>query len=478
MKKHYIFLLIFICIFIFFMVYIPHFTNSLPIHIDEWHHIEEAMKLDNGIISGGHNSRELGFHLILAFFGLFFNLIKIYQFLPALFAVISSLTLFFIVKHITKDNKKSFFIAIFSMIFFAGVKSNVNILGLWFFTPLTFSIPLIYLYMYFFKEGLDNENKRYIIWSLIIMIFLIFIHALSLLFSIPILMIYSIINYKKIKNNFRIFSLFLLIPIIGLVFYFLIMRNNFSFLYLLNELLFKKGWGVIEMNNSPLELYSIVGYMLAIISTIIIFYKRERKYYFYVIWPLTLFFSIMIYRIFGFSLFSPYQRNLYYIAISLPFLSSLGLNYCLELINKINFNFKTSYNKIIKSIFKWFFILVIIFLTFNSYFNISTETKLYRLIDENDIKTLMFLETLPFGNVLAPLEISNTVYPISKKQPVAVINFYGYTQLINDFFKDDNCTIKENIINWTNSSYVLSKFQINCNYTLIYQDGDYLYVTK
>jgi hypothetical protein len=481
MNKIEILLLLLISFITFILVFTPHLTNHLPVHIDEWQHIEQALRLKNGDFFFGNNSRELGFQFILIGLSFFFNLMNIYQFLPAIFAVISSLTLFFIVKKMTKDNTKSFFISLFAMIFFMSIKSNVNLLGLWFFTPLTFSIPFIFLYIYLFDQGIQKNNKKYLISSLIIMIFLIFVHALSVLFAIPMLAIFCLINYKKIKQNYKIFLWFLLIPIIGLLFYFFILKNNGSILNLLNELQFKKGWGVVEINNSPFELYSLIGYFLASLGIVFILLKKQiKKYLIYILWPLTIILSIIFYKLTDISLFSPYQRNLYYLSISLPFLSALGLFFIFDFIKlKINLIKIKEKNKIVLIKFlQIMIILIVIFFTFNFYFNLPNEVKLYKLIDNNDIQALNFLSYQQEGIVMAPIQISNTVYVLSNKNPVANVNFYGNRKPVDDFFSSDNCKNKNFILNSTYTNYVLSKNKIECNWSLIYQNGDYIYKIK
>ena len=201
------------------LVYSPHLANPFPNHIDEWRHITETIKLKQGEYSGNWNSVELGFHIFLLPLSILTNIVLFYKFLPAIWAIFSALTLFYIIKNKTSHLKKSFLIAIFSIIFFASIKSNANITGLWFFTPLTFSIPFIFLYIYLFSEGMQKQNKKYILSSFIIMILLIPTHAISVLFAIPALFIFSLFHLNYIKKQYKFFSIFLLIPLIGIFFH-------------------------------------------------------------------------------------------------------------------------------------------------------------------------------------------------------------------------------------------------------------------
>ena len=467
MKKSQILKIILVLLILFFLIYLPHLKYRFPLHIDEWHHITEALKLKNGDYSLGASSYRVGFHIILAGLSFIVPIILSYQYLPAIWALISVITLFYVVYKKTKN----FNIALFSMIFFASIKSNVNIMGLWFFTPLTFSIPFIFLYIYFFTEGLEKQNKRLIITSLLIMLFLIPIHSISVLFAIPFLILYSLFYLNYIKEEWRFFSIFILFPIFGFLFFIYINKTSVitTFTEIFNQLKFQKGWGVLELNNSPLELYSFIGYILAIIGTINILYQKNKKHIPYVLLPTTVVASIIIYKITGISYLSPYQRNLYYFIINIPILSSFGLNFLIE---KTNNSIKKLNKKIIITIV----ITIILIFTFKSYLNTPKQIALYQLINENDYNALVFLSQYPRSNVLAKPEVSNTIYAISNHNPVTSIYFYNKEKReeIQNFFITD-CKEKNKIITDNNIKYVLSKEKIDCGWDLIYDEKRYIY---
>jgi hypothetical protein len=475
MKKNQIIILILVMFFTFFLVFTPHFTNPFPIHIDEWHHITESIKLKQGDIAPGLSGSEVGFHFILAVMSFFINLVTFYRFLPAFWAVISALVLFWVVW----KTSKNFFIAVFSMIFFISLKSNVNILGLWFFVPLTFSIPFIFLYVYFFKVGVENESRKHLLLSLGIMVFLLFVHSISVLFAIPFLLIYSLFNFKSVKNQYKVFLWFLLIPFFGLLFFKFLTGVSFVGLFqeVFNALLFKRGWGVLEAKNSFFEFYSFAGFLLAFLGLIIIlFYKEKRKkYLLFVIWPLSVLASIFIFRVFGVSFLSPYQRNLYYFGIALPFLSAFGLFYVLRsakvLISglKINKGFK----KNIYNISKIIIIVLVLFFAFKSYFFVPSNFLLYKALDNDGLETLKFLAEFPGSKVMAPISISPAVFPVSGHEPVGTIFFYGSRADVEGFFISEDCILKNTIIVKHDVSYVLSDEQIDCDWNLIYYKNNY-----
>lgn len=471
----------------FFLVFSPHFANSYPLHIDEWRHITEATKLIENPQINGFASIEIGFHIFLAILSIPFNLVLIYKFLPAIWAIISALTLFYIIKNKTSFLKSSFFITALSLIFFASLKSNVNIGGIWFHTPLTFSIPFIYLYIYLFTEGIQKQNKKYILMSLPIMALVTITHSISLLFAIPFLIIFALLHPSYLKKEYKFFSIFLLIPLLGFLFY----KSLFNLTsletisQLTTQLLFKHGWGVLEVNNSPFELYSPIGYALAIIGTVTILANKNlrKKLLIFPLWTLTILTYIIFFKITGISPLSPYQRNLYYLAISLPFLSAYGL---FHIFNQIAIQINNSKIENKKQFYKYIKIILIaltIILIFAQYYSVPQNLKLYKVIDKQNYKTLQYLSTLPQNNnskIMAPASIAPAIFPITKQEPVGTIFFYGNRKDADNFFKDStNCTEKTKLLKKYNSQYILSKKPLNCTWKIIYnQTNNTIYKTN
>jgi hypothetical protein len=468
-EKYQILLISLTALVIFFLVYSPHFGYRFPYHVDEWHHISEAIKLGQGEYTGGTVGYRVGFHVLLLILSSVFNLVTVYKFLPAMWAVISALVLFFVVYR--KTNK--FLIALFSMIFFGSIKSNVNLLGLWFFTPLSFSIPFIFLYVYFFTEGIEKQNKKYILVSLAIMAFVLFVHPVSVLFAAPFLLIYSFIHLDYIKREYKFFSSFLIIPILGILFYSFMRKMPLSRVIqtLIGELQFRYGWGVAEVSNAFTELYSVIGYILAIIGIVMLFIlnKNMKKHLIYVLWPASLLVLITIFRLTGVSYLSPYQRNLYYFVISLPILSAFGLYLLLELLKK--HQLKLSYKKIISVSL----IIVVLILAFKSYYSIPENLLLYKVIEDKDYDALLFLSKFESSRVIAKSYISTAMYPVSGHKPVATFYFHGNREDTEKFFDSDDCETKQELLDKHDVKYVLSGEEIDCGWSLIYDKDNFIY---
>lgn len=472
-------------IFVFLLVYSPHFDYAFPFHIDEWRHITETKRLTDAVGNASNKfGLELGFHLLLLPLEKITNLVLVYKFLPALWASLSALALFWVVYKKTDEN---FSVAFLAILFFASIKSNVNITGLWFFTPLTFSIPFIFLYIYFFSEGLARQNKKFVIISFAIMTFLLFVHAVSVLFALPMLIIYSFIFYRYFIKEYKFFVTFLALPLIGILFYKFATGVAWTDLLsnLGSRLQFRSGWGILELKNSFLEVYSWFGYLLALAGALFIIINQAiKKYAIYLLWPLVLLISIIIFRVFEISFLSPFQRNIYYLAISLPLLSALGFyfivvtgkKYLTQLIKD------QRYIKQIQSLFIVLFILVSLSLTFTNYYNIPEQVDLYRVINQDDYQTLLFMRDLPKESVMALPFFSTALYPVSGHWPDGAIKFYGNRDRVTNFFEAETCEEKQTIVDLDKKKrrkkliYLVSPIEMPCGWELIYnKNNNYVY---
>ncbi|MDO8669463.1 MAG: hypothetical protein Q7K65_04175 [Candidatus Buchananbacteria bacterium] len=470
---------------VFILVYSPHFNYHLPYHIDEWRHVSEALKITHGLHNQSLIVTEFGFHLILASLAKILPLVDIYQFLPAIWATITAFVLFWVAYRKTSCN---FYIAILSVLFFASLKSNVNILGLWFFTPLTFSIPFIFLYFYFFTEGIEKQKSKYIIFSFFIIVFILLIHSISITFVIPVLVLYCLINFRKTLKVWKSLLIFISLPVIGVaILLYMIWPNipdlfnfkgyltviKFVTVFILNfGFKFKSGWGVLEYRNSPLEVYSLVGYGLALLGGIFIFSRRDmlKKYSPYLLWPAWLIVSILFYYQLGVSYFSPYQRNLYYLAIGLPLLSAIGL-YCLALELK-NYISTVWLQKIaIASL-----LAVVFFLSFQQYYRTPYQFSLYQVVDTDSYPVLEFLARLSPTQVAAAPLLSSAIYPLTGHEPFYSLVFGPMANKADaeKLFSRQLCTVKNDIIKKYKIKYYLTEQTQNCGWKEIYRNQKYI----
>jgi len=491
MNKKYLTLLALTSVAIFFLVYGIHWDYHLPYHIDEWHHISEAIRLGNygeyfDVLKSAQANRfsgvELGFHFFLFLLSFAVNLVGSYQFLPAVFAVLSALALFFVTYKKTGD---MFWIGWLAMVFFASIRSNVNITGLWFFTPLTFSLPFIFLYFYLISEGIAKQDNRMLFGGLAIMLLLVPTHSISVIFALPALAIYILLNWKTIAKQPWILGLFPYIAFIGLFFYAYVLNLGWAEApgHLISSLQFPVGWGVVEENMPIVGVYSWFGFLTAFLGIGVIIARREwREYALFLLWPATVFVLIALYLLTGVSYFSPYQRNLYYFAIALPFFSAIGV-YCSAIwlwdyLPKLPFK-KNALQYARYGLLALGFVLTLIILFLN-YYKAPPQFELYKPVSADDLAVLAFLSDLPRATVMAPPLISSALFPVARMDPMGDSVFYGNPEQVLKFFMSDDCKAQGNILAYYNVRYVISPFAIDCDFgkLIMSNAGDFLYQVR
>ena len=465
-------LLIPVLIFVFLLVYSPHFSYQYPFHVDEWNHIEMGMRLFAGDYSlvGGHF--EIGYHFFLGLLSLFgLNLVLFYKFLPALFAVFASAILFFLMLNLTKK----WTVALASSILFVSLPTNVNLLGLWFAIPLTFAIPLIYLFFYLFISS--EPGKKNLLLSLLVLLAILLVHPSSGIFVALVALIYLGVNGKASKKNF----LLIFIPVIffGLLAFVWGWQGGFS-----ETVKFLFGMGIFPNSdlNLPLSLFALLLFgLIGFVPSL-----RNRKLRVFCIMFLFALFLFLVSFVFPFTFIARRPRLVYFAFLGLVPLSAIGLY------KIINF----AQTKIKLNAWRILIIGLIILLALSAvFFNYGKQeqgTELYNLIDENDFEALQFLGSLESGTmVIAPLHEAMAVYPISENFVIADLHQID-SELKDDmkrFFAVD-CEEKARIITRYKNrfggkypqhktlevKYVYSKNSIDCdNLVEVYAYKSYIY---
>lgn len=456
-------------LFIAFLIYSPHFSYKLPIHVDEWKLISWAGYFkENGLSYIISNPIEVGFVFVLVVLSLFFDLIQIYHILPALNIILVGLVLFLLMK-----KKYDYFTAFLALIFLASLKSNINILGLWFFIPVVFGISFIYLTLFNFEEAVaTNNNKKFYI-AIAALFLLAFIHQSSFLAISFTLLIFFSIKRKFVIKNKKLFYPFLalLIPAFLTAYYF---SQGFADIMLF---LNKFSWGPLspQINFNPFLFYGIVGSLFAALGYYFTFKKKEMLVFrIYILVPLI---NMLIFLFIDKTFFSSYQRYLYHFMIAaIPF-SAIGAKY---FFGKVVLFFKS------KKVYVYFIgILLIasIFILglFYSYYKIHPQTSIVHLISESELKELRELEKFPYGVVLAPLTIANTLEAAAHKKPMFYLkDFDEWDNQISRFYSSDCEDMEEFIYSghlfdktseitsnydvrpWPD--YILSSNDINCGF--------------
>ena len=464
-----------VLIFIFILVYGPHFNYKYPLHADEWVRLGDSRRFLEGEETYG-SAHEEGFQIFLSFLTLIgFNLILLYRFFPAVFALISSIALFLLIKRKTK----SFYAGILAMLFFALLPSNPYILGLWYFTPLTFVMPLVYLFVLLFTEGIEQENIKKIAYSFVIALLILLTHPVSITFMIPILIIYMLFNLEFLKKYWKMLSLLCIIPLLSLIWTFIIYWKG-SFIKTLTSLLagLKFGFG----NYLPIDefvyffpiLYGWLATLLAFVG--IFFALRKKNMKIFIIWILVTFFFMSIVTRFSFSLFASYQRMVYYTMIGLTPLTAFGLY---KLLEKGFFYFK---NKKIAFIVIAIVLILVFSIHINKYTKLASDANFYYDIDDDDFyKTLLFLEKFDKTTVMCHIKNSLSIQPVSGHIPVSCM--YGLCLKTDEnaidnlkfFNKNTSCSAKEELLKKYSVGFVLSDDEIDCSWKKIFENTKYVY---
>jgi hypothetical protein len=455
-------ILIAVLLLIGFLACSPRINHRFPVHLDEWVHLnwatyvmdrENYMEKEPLFSEASLPKHEVGFHVLLSEIFLMSGIDPVLQFrhIPVLFNIVSALLLFIIIFKTTKN----FYTGIFAMLFYASLRSNINILGTWFFVPFVFTFPLIFIL--FYTTAKAAENKRFLILSILTIFLLFFIHVQVAIFSSLVFIIYLILNYKKITKNKKYLFLMILVPLIILIFYTKALWNN-NFIGFIQNIIHRltfKGYGqgpAIDYNL--LFFYGIIPSILAAIGAI--FSLRDLKQRFWIIWIALAGIILIIFAKFELTFFVAYRRLIYIIMVGLVPLSALGLSALLKYLKKKVRKLK----KIIPSV-----VIAFVFIAaFWNYYNIPANTKIFYLINDEEYDSLKWFEQ-NYGNynlIFAPRWLSETVYPITKNY--VDHNLVKLTDDKKDEFYQGNCTAKLNIARQVNASFVFSEKEINCSF--------------
>jgi len=486
--------LILISIFIFFLIFRVHtdfngvyqtlygqyiegknFRYDYPMHGDEWTHLAQAVYIMdskslgfvNPYLQGKpfHRDLESGFHIFIAehFLMTRVDTVTGYRFLPALFAVISSLFVFLFMRKITND-----YIGLLSMLFFSTLKSNINMMGTWFFIPFTMSFFILFLFMYFLLDVKSKRNYR----EFIILIYLILMSIVIYPF-IAVLLVGISVMYYGLSLNFSNQKIFWPL-ILSIVVFFFLLLNDLPFL---EKFVFLSSWTLGTMGTVTYNIIPLTGPLNVLFAALGVFYVFKRKINIIVlIMPVLFLINILIHQFFGFTILIGYQRCVYYFMLSIVPLSAVGLYYILKLIRK--------YLSKIKDIKKYsaVIVLIIVFLvfafSFRNYYNIVEQKNVADkasinlvpliFVDEAGYDAIKFVdENYEEGIVvMANNLLSFGIYPISKNHVVSIqsANLGTGKWRAKKYFEfvNTNCWNKFRILHDFNVTAIITKQTIPC----------------
>ncbi|VVB82691.1 Uncharacterised protein [uncultured archaeon] len=461
------------------LVEVSHFSYPFPIHVDEWIHLSQIVYILENKSLGFVNpysshlifqqDPEVGYHLILATFFKISSLdpILTYQYFATIFFIINSILLFILIKKLTNN----YYIGLLSIVFFLAIPTNSNILGNWFAVPLTFSLSLIFLFFIFLTDFFKTNNKLFLLSSIIFYLFS-FCYPVATAFITLITFFYLIFEFK-IYKRFNKKKFFI---ILGVGFILLIAL-------LFKGLVFSRTWTNFQYDYSLIFFYGLLPMLFAIFGIYFVLTKKMNRIFF--IWPLICLINLIVYKIFGFGLFIPYERILFYYLLGLAPLAAIGLFYLFKSIWVFLYEKVIKNKKVLSLILVSLLVGVCFYFTFQNYYPIKSEGNFgfIQILDQEDYNAIKFIEQ-NYGEkniILADPFISLGIYPIGKNFVVSIESSnlgYGNPKTAGWFFMS-SCEDKQKIILPSLPNFVLSKFKLNCSFLVEkYNKGDYIYQVK
>lgn len=189
----------------------PAYDNDISYYII--HQVENIQEnhvplySDDLSYSGRNNLFSPGYYYILSLISLFIPKLLVFKIIPNIFASLSSVLVFFIVKKLTRNTVVSLFSSFISLFIPIFLISTTNTIS-----PSSLTIPLILLSLFLFMK-IEKNNEKYLI-GYIIAIWLLALVSANVFIVILSLMAYMVltktedIELSKAKKEVIIFSIF------------------------------------------------------------------------------------------------------------------------------------------------------------------------------------------------------------------------------------------------------------------------------
>jgi len=486
------------------LVYGLHQDYRYPYILDEWQHLAQGIQIaENGGISLNNpyykdgaleetGFLEVGFHILLAEIFLLTGQdpVLFYACLPAIFAGISALCAFMLAYKVTGNAN----CGLLSILFYAGLKSSVNILGPGFFVPLTLGFAYIYFILYLISEGLERGSQTRTGLAAFNLLALALIHPWSAAIILPITALY-LLSRRELVTRKNVPGIAVLFIAFFLSFTYILCvlwqgdpiktLERFIGKFLIRGL-------EIPVNEVadilfPAKFYGPVPFALALVAlgylilkikysslkagvlllksaelgihpwpkrprySADFMIKEKKKERMLLAWTLLTAAIIALFQATSITVLAPYERIVYYALLSFVPLSAIGLITILDCINK---RIKIGVISIAISVL---LITAVAYSLYSGYY--ENREKLYRMIDDPGYDALLWL-----GNrgehsvVLARPEISSAVYPIARDYVVSVspaqlgVGLRGLED--NREFFASGCARKKEILDKYGADYV------------------------
>ncbi len=446
----------------FLLVYSPHLAYKYRYHYDEWRSMTAARRMAEGIYERNSLGFEAGFHVFLRGVYAVVDLVDIYRFLPALWALIGSVVVFFY----TRKCSQRFWTALAAMVFFASIRSSAdNLLGLWFFTPLSFAIPLIYGFVWLFGDALGQHDIKKLAWSALLYAALIVSHPISATFLIPLIVIHAAMHRAFVLRHWR--ACIAIGAVVVMAATIITWTSGATWSTITSRLVYDKSWDGFDF--VPLTWgYSFVGVLFALLGAGVAWHRRQLLL---LLWPATTLALVFSYHLFGNTIaFAPYSRMFYYFILGLPILSAYGLTLAITWI-------RTSLQDVPRPMMCAVIVVIVALTVFGSLFGYPEGKVPVQFIDDEDVAALRFLGEYDASLspiIVLPDGLTVAAYAVSGHPIIGEYYFNDERTEERRFFTSD-CATREGIIKVNAVAYVVSRERLDCGWQKIYDERDVIY---
>lgn len=179
------------------------------------------------------------------------------------------------------------------------------------------------------------------------------------------------------------------------------------------HLIFLKNWsGFTEFEYSLPYLFGYLAAAFAIYGLLV--YFKDKKNYLVNFLALWVMINLLLFKFFGFTVLSFYQRILYLGFITLSILASIGLVAFFKKIKRYWADGQLFLKKTTFLILILIVLTVVFYQPIKNYYNIDPRAQLNKIINQKDIKALDYIKNNYQEQViLAPALFSVTIYPLT-----------------------------------------------------------------
>jgi hypothetical protein len=424
-------LVVLILIFTGLVVFYPHYHYNYPLHADEWRIARDSLKtldyksLYTETASSGfkdYTETEPGVYLFTAMLyavcGMDWQ--TTFQFLPALVAIASCFIIFVFAKKLTGN----IWVGIFAMLFFASLKSNINVMGPWFYNSLTLNVPVLLLFFYCLHRALVSDSVKMFLIAFLLLFGVAVIYPYAAIYAFVVALIYIVVDFEFLRKHLVILAVGLFVPLSAFLVSFSVLKKGTvieTVLYLWQRAHFPIVYSSFEPQYKIAFFFGVVAFGLAVLGVIV----ALKKYRLIAIW--TIFLGLFFYfnqniRWEEGSFLIHYLRLVIFFDLSLVLPAAIGLGFIVGQIMKLDLKFRNY-----KYVLAGFAVALSCFVfgfTFYDYADVPAHLDVYHFIQAEDADLIKGIDgsfVVTYGVNPRPIKLL-TDQPFGYFKPDGTIN--------------------------------------------------------